>query len=123
VTATRGGIDTINLPMSEEDRAQVTKRIDRLRTNNTVILGDMQNRGAQVDFMVGMIHTYFEALVDIGALEQDQWLALQLIWEERFNDQLTTTKRQFEGMVEQARNRAKLAVASAQPGKLILPGA
>lgn len=114
--------DMLTLPMDDSEKEKCKGRIERLRHTNTVLLTELQSVGAGVDYTVGMIHTMFESLVEIGALEEDQWLTLQLIWEERFNSQLTAMKGQVQKAISQAETRARLGVAGAgQPPKLIIP--
>lgn len=118
----RGGIDTISLPMADDEKVNCKKRIDRMRHTNSVLLNELASKGGQVDFQVGMIHNMFESLVEIGALEEDQWLAIQLIWEERFNEQLTHMRGQMQEAIDLARRQARLVTPGAKPGGLILPG-
>lgn len=116
---------TISLPITDpEDLANAQKRVERLRKANSVLIQEFATQGAPIDFQVGMIHTMFEGLVEIGALREDQWLVIQMIWEERFNRQLTAMKGQFRAAVEQARVKARLAVPGRQNGaqQLIIPG-
>jgi len=115
----------ISLPMDDEDKANCKKRVERLRHTNSVLLNELANRGGAVDFQVGMIHTMFEGLVEIGALREDQWLAIQLIWEERFNGQLTHMKGQLEEAIRTARNQARLITPPGSKNghqQLIIPG-
>jgi len=114
------------LPIEDpKDLANLKKRIERLRHTNSVLMREMEQRGAGVDFQTGMLLTFFEGLVEIGALREDQWLTIQMIWEERFNKQITTMKGQLEKAIEQARTRARLAVPGRDQhaGQLIIPGA
>jgi len=125
MTSTDEMSPTVCLPLDEEGLANAKKRVERLRHTNSVLVRNMENAGAGIDFQAGMIETYFEALVEIGALREDQYVVMKLIWEERFNKQLTTMKGQLEKAIEQARMRAKLAVPGRQNGQqqqLIIPG-
>jgi len=113
------------LPIEDpKELASLKKKVEVLRHRNSVLIQEFTNRGAPLDFQVGMIHTMFEGLVEIGALREDQWLAIQMIWEERFNKQITHMKGQLEEALRVARNRARLVTPTGKPvgQQLIIPG-
>lgn len=97
----------ITLPDSSE---AIQARVDRLRHANTVIMADLAKVGAGVDFMVGMVHTYFETMVALEIITEDQWLDMQLTWEQRFNNQLTQMQARVREAVEKQQVRSRLVI-------------
>jgi hypothetical protein len=114
----------ISLPLDDDGLANCKKRVERLRHTNSVLYRDLENAGAEVTFVIAMLETYFEALVDMGALREDQHAVMQLIWEERWNKRLTEMKAELQRLIDKARVERRLQVPGRQNGQqqLIIPG-
>jgi hypothetical protein len=88
----------------------VKAQVDRLRHANTVIMHELSKVGAGVDFVVGMVNTYFETMVALEIITEDQWLDMQLTWEQRFNKQLTQMQAQVRDTIERQQVRQRLVI-------------
>jgi hypothetical protein len=117
--------DVLELPFDEAAKQHTLEQIDRLRLANATHLRDIEQMGSGVEFAIGMISTFFETMVELGKLTEDEWLAIQLSWEERFNHQLSQMKAQLLAAIEKERARQTLSRGILTPGggqKLIVPG-
>lgn len=114
--------ETITLPFSAAAKMHTQSEITRLRQANFVHLQEIQSTGASVDLGSMMVTAYFEGMVELGLLTEDEHLALQLMWEERFAHQLKQMKAQIEKMIEQAQARQRLAALGRPHSGLIVPG-
>lgn len=98
--------ETLTIPFeTPAARNDVKLRIARERKANTVILEELSSYGVPINYVTGMIVSHFEAMVELGIIHEDQWTAMQLIWEERFNEQL----RQMLGSVRQQVEQMRIA--------------
>lgn len=98
---------TITLPDSSE---AIQARVDKLRHTNSVILKELSQLGAGVDFFGAMVTTYFETMVALELITEDQWLDMQLTWEQRFNTHLTQMQARVQDAVEKQAVRQRLIV-------------
>lgn len=109
--------------MTDDDFAGHTKNYEQLRLANSRYIHDLRQIGMEPDFTVGMLHTFFEGLVAVGALTKAQLLIIQLGWETTFHSQLQKMHEQAQEMLAAQEARARLAVpGGGRPKSLIVPG-
>lgn len=97
------------VPIPESSEV-IEARVNKLRHANAVIMQELSNVGAGVEFTVGMVSTYFETMVALEIITEDQWLDMQLTWEQRFNKQLTAMQAKVRETIERQQVRQRLIV-------------
>jgi len=116
---------TASVPTNGAEREDMRIALDKLSAKNSQLLQAARQMGAQPDFSAAMLDSYFEALVALGKITEDDYLAIQYVWEQRFHNTLKdNVERLREMRSKQQAAQAAVAGGIVTPGqrKLIVPG-
>lgn len=106
----------------DEEAQNLVKRTMHLRQTNSILVGQIESMGGELDLLTPKLEFFMTALVSLGVITDKQVWSIHEQWELTLRDQVKPLRDELQADLRKKQAAAKLGVKAQARPKLIVPG-